>query len=66
MDEVRDAVARRARRRSPAPVPWPPGTQPMTPTTVELVLNNTWRPTLSVTGAAGLPDPAARATCCGR
>jgi acetylornithine deacetylase/succinyl-diaminopimelate desuccinylase-like protein len=25
---------------------------------VELLLNNTWRPTLSVTGAAGLPDPA--------
>ncbi|MFI6181684.1 M20/M25/M40 family metallo-hydrolase [Nonomuraea sp. NPDC051191] len=25
---------------------------------VELVLNNTWRPTLSVTGAGGLPDPA--------
>ncbi|PZG03288.1 M20/M25/M40 family metallo-hydrolase [Nonomuraea aridisoli] len=25
---------------------------------VELVLNNTWRPTLSVTGAAGLPEPA--------
>ena len=25
----------------------------------ELILNNTWRPTLSVTGAAGLPEPAA-------
>jgi acetylornithine deacetylase/succinyl-diaminopimelate desuccinylase-like protein len=25
---------------------------------VELILNNTWRPTLSVTGAAGLPEPA--------
>ncbi|QIQ02216.1 M20/M25/M40 family metallo-hydrolase [Streptomyces liangshanensis] len=25
---------------------------------VELILNSTWRPTLSVTGAAGLPDPA--------
>jgi acetylornithine deacetylase/succinyl-diaminopimelate desuccinylase-like protein len=25
---------------------------------VELLLNNTWRPTLSVTGAAGLPEPA--------
>ena len=24
----------------------------------ELILNNTWRPTLSVTGAAGLPEPA--------
>jgi acetylornithine deacetylase/succinyl-diaminopimelate desuccinylase-like protein len=25
---------------------------------VELLLNNTWRPTLSVTGATGLPEPA--------
>ena len=25
---------------------------------VELILNNTWRPTLSVIGAAGLPEPA--------
>jgi len=25
---------------------------------MELVLNNSWRPTLSVTGAAGLPEPA--------
>lgn len=25
---------------------------------VELILNNTWRPTLSVIGAAGLPDPS--------
>jgi acetylornithine deacetylase/succinyl-diaminopimelate desuccinylase-like protein len=25
---------------------------------VELILNNTWRATLSVTGAAGLPEPA--------
>ncbi|MGW0811309.1 M20/M25/M40 family metallo-hydrolase [Nonomuraea sp. NPDC002799] len=24
----------------------------------ELILNNTWRPTLSVVGAAGMPDPA--------
>ena len=26
---------------------------------IELVLNSTWRPTLSVLGAAGLPEPAA-------
>ncbi|NMO55354.1 M20/M25/M40 family metallo-hydrolase [Actinoplanes sp. TBRC 11911] len=26
---------------------------------VELLLNNTWRPTLSIVGAAGMPDPAA-------
>ncbi|HEY2520238.1 MAG TPA: M20/M25/M40 family metallo-hydrolase [Streptosporangiaceae bacterium] len=25
---------------------------------VELILNNTWRPTLAVTGTAGLPEPA--------
>jgi acetylornithine deacetylase/succinyl-diaminopimelate desuccinylase-like protein len=33
----------------------------MTPTSddeAELILRNTWRPTLSVIGAAGLPDPA--------
>jgi acetylornithine deacetylase/succinyl-diaminopimelate desuccinylase-like protein len=31
---------------------------------VELILNNTWRPTLSVIGGAGLPEPAAAGTCC--
>ena len=30
--------------------------QPVTDNNLELVLNNTWRPTLSVTGAEGLPD----------
>jgi acetylornithine deacetylase/succinyl-diaminopimelate desuccinylase-like protein len=30
--------------------------QPLTNDVLELVLNNTWRPTLSVTGAEGLPD----------
>jgi acetylornithine deacetylase/succinyl-diaminopimelate desuccinylase-like protein len=34
------------------------GTRPVTPDEAELILNNTWRPTLSVIGAAGLPDPA--------
>ena len=35
--------------------PWHGGTQPMASDRAELVLNRTWRPTLSVTGAEGLP-----------
>src|ERR1700759_2319607 len=35
-----------------------PGVSPAPEDDVELILNNTWRPTLSVTGAAGLPEPA--------
>lgn len=37
---------------------WPlvPGARPVSEDDVELILNNTWRPTLSVIGAAGLPD----------
>ena len=34
------------------------GTRPVSEDDVELILNNTWRATLSVTGAAGLPEPA--------
>ena len=34
------------------------GMRPVSEDDVELILNNTWRPTLSVTGAAGLPEPA--------
>jgi acetylornithine deacetylase/succinyl-diaminopimelate desuccinylase-like protein len=34
------------------------GMHPAAEDDVELILNNTWRPTLSVTGAAGLPEPA--------
>ena len=34
------------------------GMRPAAEDDVELILNNTWRPTLSVTGAAGLPEPA--------
>ena len=33
--------------------PWLPGMSPMAQDMVELVLNNTWRPTLSVTGLSG-------------
>jgi len=35
--------------------PWAGGTRPVAEDPVELLLNNTWRPTLSVTGADGLP-----------
>ncbi len=36
--------------------PFLPGMQPMANDLTELVLNRTWRPTLSVTGADGLPS----------
>jgi acetylornithine deacetylase/succinyl-diaminopimelate desuccinylase-like protein len=36
-------------------LPFAPGTQPMSNDPLELLLNSTWRPTLSVTGADGLP-----------
>jgi acetylornithine deacetylase/succinyl-diaminopimelate desuccinylase-like protein len=36
--------------------PWIPGVRPMSDDPVELLLNRTWRPTLSITGQAGLPD----------
>jgi len=38
--------------------PWVDGMGPVTEDLTELVLNRTWRPTLSVTGAAGLPGLA--------
>jgi acetylornithine deacetylase/succinyl-diaminopimelate desuccinylase-like protein len=34
------------------------GMRPASEDDVELLLNNTWRPTLSVIGAAGLPEPS--------
>lgn len=33
-----------------------PGVQPLTNDPFELILNNTWRPTLCITGQSGLPD----------
>jgi acetylornithine deacetylase/succinyl-diaminopimelate desuccinylase-like protein len=36
-------------------LPFVPGARPLSDAPVELVLNNTWRSTLAVTGAAGLP-----------
>jgi acetylornithine deacetylase/succinyl-diaminopimelate desuccinylase-like protein len=37
--------------------PFAGGTQPVTHDAVELILNRTWRPTLSTVGADGLPAP---------
>jgi acetylornithine deacetylase/succinyl-diaminopimelate desuccinylase-like protein len=37
--------------------PFANGTKPVSNDSVELILNRTWRPQLSVTGAAGLPEP---------
>ncbi|MGD9583490.1 MAG: M20 family metallopeptidase, partial [Lysobacterales bacterium] len=36
--------------------PWPEGVTPMASDPTELVLNRTWRPMLSVTGADGFPE----------
>jgi acetylornithine deacetylase/succinyl-diaminopimelate desuccinylase-like protein len=36
-------------------LPFVPGARALSDSPVELVINNTWRPTLAVTGAAGLP-----------
>ena len=36
-------------------LPFAPGVRALSDSPVELALNNTWRPTLAVTGAAGLP-----------
>ena len=35
--------------------PWAEGVQPVSTDPIELVLNRTWRPALSVTGVAGMP-----------
>jgi acetylornithine deacetylase/succinyl-diaminopimelate desuccinylase-like protein len=39
------------------PFPFAPGMRAAAEDPAELILNNTWRPTLSITGAGGLPDP---------
>jgi acetylornithine deacetylase/succinyl-diaminopimelate desuccinylase-like protein len=36
-------------------IPFVPGAQPVSAVPLELLINNTWRPALAVTGAAGLP-----------
>ncbi|HEX2650008.1 MAG TPA: M20/M25/M40 family metallo-hydrolase [Burkholderiales bacterium] len=60
--EERREQARRAAevlgREIHARFPFVPGMQPMAERLDELVLNRTWRPALSVTGAEGLPAPA--------
>jgi acetylornithine deacetylase/succinyl-diaminopimelate desuccinylase-like protein len=38
--------------------PFARGTRPVQDDALELLLNNTWRPALEITGAAGLPMPA--------
>src|SRR3989442_1069190 len=38
--------------------PFPPGARSVSTDAHELILNNTWRPALAITGAAGLPLPA--------
>jgi acetylornithine deacetylase/succinyl-diaminopimelate desuccinylase-like protein len=39
-----------------AKFPWTPGARPVSDDLVQLLLDNTWGSTLSVTGASGLPD----------
>ncbi|WP_216211917.1 M20/M25/M40 family metallo-hydrolase [Amycolatopsis aidingensis] len=53
--EIRAAVA--GGYRAPE-LPLAEGVRPLSEDAVELILNNTWRPTLSVTGADGLPPIA--------
>ncbi len=36
--------------------PWAGGTRPMVSDNVEMMLNRTWRPTLSIVGASGIPE----------
>ncbi|ACU40777.1 M20/M25/M40 family metallo-hydrolase [Actinosynnema pretiosum subsp. pretiosum] len=56
VDEIREAVAAAPGSLTGA-VPWAGGTQPVDGDEVQLALNNGWRPTLSITGADGLPKP---------
>lgn len=44
--------------------PFVPGARPVSPHLADLVLNRTWRPALSVTGAAGLPALEAAGNVC--
>ncbi|MCY2958782.1 MAG: M20 family metallopeptidase, partial [Planctomycetota bacterium] len=39
-----------------AKFPWQDGVKPVSKDLVELMLNRTWRPALSITGARGMPD----------
>jgi acetylornithine deacetylase/succinyl-diaminopimelate desuccinylase-like protein len=60
-DEVRAAAQAAAAVRPGAlgaAFPLVEGMRPASEDEVELILNNSWRPTLSVLGASGLPEPA--------
>ncbi|APU17973.1 M20/M25/M40 family peptidase [Actinoalloteichus sp. GBA129-24] len=56
IDEVRAAIEAVPGLVSDG-IPLPADIRPVVDDPVEQALNNTWRPTLSVIGAAGLPDP---------
>ncbi len=58
LDEIRASVA--AAERAGRGLPLIAGASPVSDDPVELVLNSTWRPALSITGAEGLP-PASNA-----
>ncbi len=49
------AAARALGERIAGKVPFAPGVQALSDNPVELLVNSTWRPTLAVTGADGLP-----------
>src|SRR6516225_3967622 len=49
------AAARVLRGEVAGKLPWVPGVQPVSNDPTELIINSTWRATLAVTGADGLP-----------
>jgi acetylornithine deacetylase/succinyl-diaminopimelate desuccinylase-like protein len=55
IDEIRSTAKILGREILDA-FPWIDGMRPMADDPLELMLNRTWRPTLSITGQAGLPD----------
>jgi acetylornithine deacetylase/succinyl-diaminopimelate desuccinylase-like protein len=50
-----EASAQALRNEVVDSLPWAGGTRPVTSDVTELILNRTWRPTLSVTGVEGMP-----------
>jgi acetylornithine deacetylase/succinyl-diaminopimelate desuccinylase-like protein len=52
------AAAEALRKEAIDAMPWVPGMKPVAGEVAELLLNRTWRPALSVTGAEGLPSLA--------
>jgi acetylornithine deacetylase/succinyl-diaminopimelate desuccinylase-like protein len=57
-DRIAQAEATAAEFSLDGHYPFVAGAEPMTTGTAEQLLARTWRPTLSVTGAAGMPTPA--------